>query len=463
MLPDGVGLRNFVFTDFLDQGKKLNWDITVWNNTVFNLSETGVNDLPYPKASINPRTDLYKRVLNAMELKNNFQKTGKKSYLEYLFPKSYKGLKPFVKSSLVDAKIAYSKMFSDLDRVREKMYKAERKSALYDSCKIELQKQSPDLILSTNQRPVTAIAPILAAQDLGIPTGTFIFSWDNLPKATMVLKTDYYYVWSEYMKDELLFYYPFVKKENIFVVGTPQFAAHFNEDTSLTKEQFFKEHNLDLNKKYICFTGDDVTTSPNDATYLSDVAEAIVEINKKNTQQYGLIFRKCPADFSDRYDSVLEKNSDIIKSIDPLWTTKTGQWDQIMPTPEDAILLANTIRHTETAINLGSSIALDYACHDKVSCYLNYDVEKSLKAGWSTKKIYKFIHFESMKNENPVYWADSKAKVGETLLSAIEDRSNRLEDAKSWLNRVSRFNQKDSVEYFWAALNETVRKNKKCI
>jgi hypothetical protein len=34
---------------------------------------------------------------------------------------------------------------------------------------------------------------LLAAQQLGIPTATFIFSWDNLPKATMVVETDYYY------------------------------------------------------------------------------------------------------------------------------------------------------------------------------------------------------------------------------------------------------------------------------
>jgi hypothetical protein len=38
---------------------------------------------------------------------------------------------------------------------------------------------------------------LLAAQQLGIPTATFIFSWDNLPKATMVVETDYY-VWSDH-------------------------------------------------------------------------------------------------------------------------------------------------------------------------------------------------------------------------------------------------------------------------
>jgi hypothetical protein len=44
---------------------------------------------------------------------------------------------------------------------------------------------------------------LLAAQQLGIPTATFIFSWDNLPKATMVVETDYYFV-GDHMKLELL-------------------------------------------------------------------------------------------------------------------------------------------------------------------------------------------------------------------------------------------------------------------
>jgi hypothetical protein len=47
------------------------------------------------------------------------------------------------------------------------------------------------MVLFANQRPMTAIAPMLAAQNWVFYGYIHFFSWDNLPKATMVLETDY--------------------------------------------------------------------------------------------------------------------------------------------------------------------------------------------------------------------------------------------------------------------------------
>ena len=106
-------------------------------------------------------------------------------------------------------------------KIRKKMNQGERKTAYYQDCLQTLQKEKPALVFCTNQRP--ASIDRFSAQDLGIPTAAFIFSWDNLPKATMVVETDYYFVWSEHMKKELFFYYPDIKNEQVFVTGTPQF------------------------------------------------------------------------------------------------------------------------------------------------------------------------------------------------------------------------------------------------
>ena len=38
-LPDGVGLRNFAFTQFKKIGEQKGYDIVYWNNTVFSLKE----------------------------------------------------------------------------------------------------------------------------------------------------------------------------------------------------------------------------------------------------------------------------------------------------------------------------------------------------------------------------------------------------------------------------------------
>src|SRR5690606_28669792 len=136
----------------------------------------------------------------------------------------------------------------------EKLKISERKSVTYKNCKKVLEIEKPDFIFCTNQRPVNSIAPLTAAQDLGIPTGTFIFSWDNLPKATMVVEPDYYFVWSELMRKELLNYYPFISSKNIFISGSPQFEPHFDPQLRMSREQFFEENKLDSEKEYICFS-----------------------------------------------------------------------------------------------------------------------------------------------------------------------------------------------------------------
>ena len=197
------------------------------------------------------------------------------------FPQSYKGIKNAFKSLYVDFLVATKSSERGVVSIREKIKKLERSTAKYEYCKKQLLEHKPDIVFCTNPRPTQAIAPILAAQDLGIPTASLIFSWDNLPKATMVVETDYYLVWSDHMKAELLYYHPNIKADQIKVTGTPQFEIHFDKDSLLSREAFFEAHALDVNKKYICFSGDDVTTSPDDPKYLEDLALAITRLNKK--------------------------------------------------------------------------------------------------------------------------------------------------------------------------------------
>ena len=74
------------------------------------------------------------------------------------------------------------------------------------------------------------------------------------------------------MKNELLKYYPYINNKQVFITGSPQFEDHFNNDNYSNKADFYTSNNLDLTKEYVCFSGDDYTTSPNDPAYLYDFA-----------------------------------------------------------------------------------------------------------------------------------------------------------------------------------------------
>ena len=50
-LPDGIGLRNFVFGNFHKTAKKHNYYITYWNNTQYPINEKlGLDEIKIKKA-----------------------------------------------------------------------------------------------------------------------------------------------------------------------------------------------------------------------------------------------------------------------------------------------------------------------------------------------------------------------------------------------------------------------------
>jgi hypothetical protein len=57
--PDGVGLRNFAFTQFKEIGEQRGNEILYWNNTMFPLNEElGYKELKIEEKKIHPLTPL---------------------------------------------------------------------------------------------------------------------------------------------------------------------------------------------------------------------------------------------------------------------------------------------------------------------------------------------------------------------------------------------------------------------
>jgi len=430
LLPDGVGLRNFIYTDFLSHG-----DARVWTPLAYLSKELDILELPAYGA--HKMTEVYKSALVRAMLINQYEKTGDSTYLSYIFPSTARGLKAWFKRKMID-ELAWSFISEKgQERLREHYIASVKKSDYYRACLQQLEAEKPDFVFCTNQRMTNAAAPILAAQALGIPTGTFIFSWDNLPKGNLSVPAEHLFVWSDYMKAEALHYYPFLRPENVHVVGTPQFIPYTDPALRESREDFCARYGLDPEAKLICFSGDDVTTSPYDQVYLEDTARAVRELNAEGRERYQILFRRCPVDFSDRYDKTLETHADIIRCADPLWAAPEGgtRWKLVIPTRGDVGLLVNTVLHCETVINLGSTMAHDFAAMGKTSCYFRYSPVGN--AVWDIGKIYRYIHFRSMEGLDPVYWVEDPETIAETLRAAMTDGEGKLPDARKWLETIA--------------------------
>ncbi len=439
LLPDGVGLRNFAFTKFKEVGEEAGFDIVYWNNTVFPLKEQlGYEELKIEEHRLHKSIGTLSRARKRMELALWQKKFKDKVYPTYRFPLPYATTKNILKSVFVRYKEVFGSTEKGVKAIRKQIKHDTRKSPKYNYCKAQLKEHRPDIVFCTNQRPTQAIPAILAAQDLGIPTATWIFSWDNLPKATMVIETDHYFVWSAHMKKELHFYYPFVRDEQVFVTGTPQFEPHYDTSLLQTRAAFCEAHGLSPNTRYLCFSGDDITTSPLDQYYLEDTAIAVRKL-KEQGEDVGIIYRKVPIDFTGRYDAVLEEYKDVIVSIDPLWKPIGERWDQVMPTKEDFKLLVNVCHHSEFVCNIASSMVFDFVIHKKPCLFFDYEQPQLKRGIRDIGQNYKYVHFRSMPNkEKTVVWSRSKEETLQKVNAMFLGIANDTSMTHQWYQVINR-------------------------
>ncbi|MCL9809080.1 glycosyltransferase family protein [Flavobacterium luminosum] len=456
-LPDGVGLRNFALTHFNPIGKALGYEIVYWNNTPFKIKEElGYEEVRITNQELHPWTTVYTRARKRCELNVFDKKFNETVYNTYNFPQSYKGIKNAIKSLSVDFLVATKSTEKGVEQLRAKIKKLERSTAKYEYCKKQLLEHQPAIVFCTNPRPTQAIAPILAAQDLGIPTASFIFSWDNLPKATTLIEPDFYFVWSDYMKKELLQYCPYVNPEQVFITGTPQFESHFDSHLLQTKEAFYQEHQLDLDKKYICFSGDDIVTSPLDQYYLEDLALSVRELNQQG-YNLGIIYRKCPVDFTDRYEAILKQYQDVIVSIAPLWRPVGSSWNEIMPTKEDFALQANICEHTEFVGNIASSMVFDFVAHNKSCLFFDYEQPQLKKGIRDIGQNYKYIHFRSMPSKEAALFVYDKKELTSIVKAILEGKVTNVPVGKKWFEVVVGAEPTKASEKIWEGINAILK------
>lgn len=451
--PDGVGLRNFAFTDFKTFGEKMGFDITYWNNTVFSLEDNlGFKEVKIENHQLHPLTPIYSRARKRCELNVSRDKFNDDVYPTYKFPFNYNSIKNTFKSLFTKLLIGMYSSEKSIEVIRKKINALERKNPKYAYCKAQLQTHKPDLIFCTTQRATQSLSALLAAKDLGIPTVAFVYSWDNVPKAMQVVDTDYYCVWSEHMKQEVLQYYPFVKEHQVFVTGTPQFEPHYDESLRLSREEFFNNYNLDINKQYICYSGDDETTSPLDQYYLEDLANAVRHLNNEG-YNLGVIYRKCPVDFTPRYDAVIEANKDIIEVLDPIWKQVGDQWNQVLPAKEDFKMLYNVCEHSAFVTNVCSSTVFDFVAHNKSCIYYNYEQPQLTKGIRDIGQNYKYVHFRSMPSDKAAVFCTDKKDLQDLVKQILDGKLSNVEEGKKWYEIIAGKTPTQASKNIWKSID----------
>jgi len=441
LVPDGVGIRNYIFSSFIRNFIKDGNEVLVYHS----ISKSAIKEIQMNKSEIRNfkvipdfkekfiarllrESIAYARILINKKKLNNItilkfwspSKNGFKRKILYFLAEILGGILSNSYSLILKADTLYEK-----EIVKNKTTELIKKTLL---------DYQPDIILNLHQRAPSTAPIISSAIELNIKVATVIYSWDNVPKARLISRYDFYFVWSKLMKKELDVLYPEIASSQIHIVGTPQFEFYFQEKYHVDKCFFYDQFGLDIQKKTICFSGND-QASPYEAYYLNDLCEALCKIDQIDRPQ--IIFRRCPVDKTNRFNQVLKKYSHLIFSIDPDWGGVLGSdscFSENYPRFNDVSLLVNTLKHSDLVINLGSTMAHDAAILDKPCLYLNYD--PVVNSVFKVEDIYNFQHFRSMENLKAVGWINNKEEILQKIVSALINPLQVGKDRKKWLKKI---------------------------
>jgi len=431
VLPDGITLRNFVFSSFLKEAVK-NFNVIIFHfvdKSVFNEVDSEIvahvqlvkieNYKEFPLAKV------YRYAKQKASLEINYKRS-KNATLLRNFPnyKNYSFLAklPYMLAEFV-AKNPTQNLVERLEKQHLTFAVAGNKKEVSKYEKL-LKKHQVDVLFNIHQRDVKSIPLVLAAKKLRIKSANFVYSWDNLPKGRMAVVTDYYFVWSEYMKAEMNLYYPDIEDSRIIITGTPQFEF-YHTITPDTREEFALKYGLDPAKRWILYSGDMTDASPFDQHYLEDVFKAWENSKEKNNTQ--LLFRRAPTDLTGRFKDVLAKYPEIV-NIEPLWKSTGNHQMHLMVSQEDVNLLVNLIEHCHTAVNFGSTMAHDFAQRQKRVYYLNYNHPAVIKEQWSAEIFYAYTHFDSLEGMDAVNWVNSKEEISKVFFNESNQSDQRISD-----------------------------------
>ena len=441
LVPDGVGIRNYIFSSFIRNFIKDGNEVLVYHS----ISKSAIKEIQMNKSEIRNfkvipdfkekfiarllrESIAYARILINKKKLNNI------TILKFWSP-SKNGFKRKILYFLAEILgVILSNSYSLILKADTLYEKEIVKNKTTELIKKTLLDYQPDIILNLHQRAPSTAPIISSAIELNIKVATVIYSWDNVPKARLISRYDFYFVWSKLMKKELDVLYPEIASSQIHIVGTPQFEFYFQEKYHVDKYFFYDQFGLDIQKKTICFSGND-QASPYEAYYLNDLCEALCKIDQIDRPQ--IIFRRCPVDKTNRFNQVLKKYSHLIFSIDPDWGGVLGSdscFSENYPRFNDVSLLVNTLKHSDLVINLGSTMAHDAAILDKPCLYLNYD--PVVNSVFKVEDIYNFQHFRSMENLKAVGWINSKEEILQKIVSALINPLQVGKDRKKWLKKI---------------------------
>ena len=315
-------------------------------------------------------------------------------------------------------------ILTKLERFSSRVFKATNEYVEF------YEKTKPALVFNGSHiHSRNATQAVAAAQWLGIPTATFIFSWDNLTSQGRIgLPYDYFLVWNEALRDQLLGMYQWIKPENVFVTGTPQFDFHFQPKFYQTREEFCRVVGADPTRPIVLYSTGMANHMPDEPEIVERIADQLEAINASHAPQ--LLVRVYPKDLTGRFEELKARRPDILFpkiEWEPHWLT---------PKYEDSSMLVNTLRHCDVGINIASTISLELCMFDKPVINVGYNPSTVDAKVHANARFYDFDHYAPIVKSRAVDVAWNEAEMNDLLHQSLKNPAHRKKERKALIETM---------------------------
>jgi hypothetical protein len=419
LVPDGVSLRNFVLGDTVDRLAGAG-EVVVLAAPSLAPPRSGP-DAPWsawlalPPFGDRPTEAIVRRTLEYAHLRW-LDTTGSRFNLAQPIPGGPRGRALRTVARSASRAFASERGVATLASVHTRL--AGRRPEVEAAAKL-LADLRPDVVFCAHQRQPSVLPMILAAQAAGIPTATFIFSWDNLTtKARVVAPFDHYLVWSDLMATELRRFYPDVTAERVHVVGSPQFDPYAQAGLTTSRRDLCAELGLDPDRPVVCFTGGDSGTCPDDPFHLAQLLAVAASGAVAGSPQ--VVLRRAPVDRGDRYDAVRQAHPELVEAA-PRWRHEPGAgWGEAYPTLDDVRVLTSLTAAVDVNVNMASTMSIDFALRDTAVVNLGWDEDP---AAGRADAYYTFEHYRPVVELGAVRVAHDPDELAAHLSAYLADPS----------------------------------------
>jgi len=216
-----------------------------------------------------------------------------------------------------------------------------------------------------------------------VPTMAAIVGWDN-PSSYAIrgASMDYATCWSQLQKDELIYgsdWHP----ERVHIGGIPSYDGYFRKEWQLSKDDYFKLHDLDASRKLISYACSFVHFAPNypNVEALSKLvsSEALTEPSQLLIRLHPSHFQDKPRIFADEREQIfaLEKQYPNVHVVKPVALGGSlGYYGG-----EDMDEKSSMMVHSDVLVTVYSTMVVETAVHDTPIVAAVIDVP----GGWNKK------------------------------------------------------------------------------